>query len=185
MGDDGSLNVEEFTHRPLSKVPAALRLTLAKGIAALEWSDFESLAAAIFEMLGYEVRRTPPTNDQGVDLMLTEKKSGILDVVQCKHWKDQVGSPVVRDFYGAMIHFQARRGFLISTGGLTDSGREFVSGKPIVVWGPDELIDEIFRIVIRQGPLAGRGRSRPDWIKSPPNYIRSLRKTCSERAYVI
>ncbi len=128
---------------PLPKVPEAFLRTLQKGIAALEWDEFEELACAIFEGLGYDVNFTPGTDDQGIDLVLNDKKAGALDVAQCKHWKDQIGSPVVRDFFGAMIHFQARKGYLISTAGLTESGKAFATGKPIVLWGPDELIQQI------------------------------------------
>jgi hypothetical protein len=126
------------------EIPPAVLLTLYKGIVALEWNEFEKLTAAIFEGLGYDVSFTPGTDDQGIDLMLRDAESGALDVAQCKHWKDQVGSPVVRDFFGAMIHFKARKGYLISTAGLTDSAKAFATGKPISVWGPDELVNGLF-----------------------------------------
>ena len=73
---------------------------------------------------------TPHSDDGGIDLKL--KVSGSLDVAQCKHWKEQIGLPVVRDLYGAMIHFEARTGFLLTTGGVSESARAFAAGKPIV-----------------------------------------------------
>lgn len=135
------------------------RLAVAKGISALDWNEFEKLAAAVFEGKGYDVRLTPTTNDQGIDLFLTDKESGALEVVQCKHWMEQIGSPVVRDFYGAMVHFNARKGYILATGGMSDSAREFARGKSISYMGIETLIDEVietsaYRFIERdmQGP---------------------------------
>jgi hypothetical protein len=154
-------------------MPDAFRVVLARGIAATEWCDFEKLSASIFRGLGYAVELTPSTNDEGVDLLLRDVSCDTLDVAQCKHWRDPIGSPVVRDFYGAMMHFNARRGFLIATGGLTDSANQFCIGKPIVVWGMDEIIDEIFHSVIsplmvsERNTLGQRASSQLDAITTP------------------
>lgn len=119
------------------------RSLLAKGIAALEWEEFEKLAGAMFNLEGYKVEFTPSTGDEGIDLKLY--KRGVLHVVQCKHWKDEIGSPVVRDFYGAMTHSGARKGYLLATGGISKSAIAFAEGKPIELVGLDKLITWLWR----------------------------------------
>lgn len=99
--------------------------------------EFEDLIANLFRKDGYIVRQCGGSGDQGVDMILhitnTEK-----DVVQCKRWKSDIGSPVVREFYGAMMHSNARHGFIITTAVFSSSARRFVAGKPItLISGPD------------------------------------------------
>ena len=108
-----------------------------EGLQQLSGKEFEDLIASLFRKDGYTVRQCGGSGDQGIDLILqitnTEK-----DVVQCKRWKSDVGSPVVREFYGAMMHSNARHGFIITTAVFSSGARRFVTGKPItLISGPD------------------------------------------------
>jgi hypothetical protein len=58
---------------------------------------------------------------------------GSKDIVQCKRWIDDIGAPVIGEFYRLMMHAGARRGFVIATGSFTHSAKEFVDGKPITL----------------------------------------------------
>jgi HJR/Mrr/RecB family endonuclease len=69
-----------------SQFPLIFRTLIARGIAALDWAEFEQLAAAVFALFDYyHVETTPATNDQGIDLILHDHTSGATDVAQCKH----------------------------------------------------------------------------------------------------
>ena len=108
-----------------------------EGLQQLSGKEFEDLIANLFRKDGYTVRQCGGSGDQGIDMILhitnTEK-----DVVQCKRWKSDVGSPVVREFYGAMMHSNARHGFIITTAVFSSGARRFVTGKPItLISGPD------------------------------------------------
>ena len=97
----------------------------------LTGDQFESLVASLFERDGYKVTRRGGSGDEGIDIILhlgMEK-----DVVQCKRWKNDIGSPVIREFYGSMMHVGARHGFVITTASFSSSAREFSAGKPIIL----------------------------------------------------
>ena len=135
-----------------SEFPDVFRTVLAKGISALEWSEFEGLAATVFALFDdYEVETTPATNDQGIDLLLHDRTSGALDVAQCKHWKEDIGAPQVRDFYGATLHFKARQGYFALSTGASKSALEFARGKPIVFLTCSDLVDRILTCIINVG----------------------------------
>jgi hypothetical protein len=115
-----------------------------QGISLMDPIDFEKLIGQLFEDMGYAVRTTAVTGDEGIDLFL--QKDGVKEVVQCKRFKGNVGAPIVRDLYGAMIHFNAQKSYLVTTGRITQPAREWVAGKPIELIDGAELMRWIGRI---------------------------------------
>jgi len=114
------------------------RLRTLEQLQLLTGPEFENLIASLFIKDGYRVRQCGGSGDEGIDLVL--EISATKDVVQCKRWKSDVGSPVVREFYGSMMHAFARHGFLITTAQFSESARAFVRGKPITLISGRDLI---------------------------------------------
>ncbi|TLN02383.1 restriction endonuclease [bacterium] len=101
--------------------------------------EFEELIAAFFRSFNHRARRVGKTGDHGVDLVVYTKDQGKW-IVQCKRYRSSVGEPVVRDFYGAMHHEAASRGFLMTTGSFTQQAAEWVRGKPITLYDGAGLV---------------------------------------------
>jgi len=100
--------------------------------------DFEKVVVEIFNQAGVKAEQVGESGDHGIDVVL-ESKTGKHWVAQCKRYKGKVGEPVIRDFYGAMLHEQATRGFMITTGTFTRQARAWSEGKPIILWDGDKL----------------------------------------------
>jgi DnaJ-domain-containing protein 1 len=100
--------------------------------------QFENLIASLFRKDGYTVRHCGGSGDEGIDLVLVMGQ--VKDVVQCKRWKSGIGSPVVREFYGALMHAVARHGFIITTASFSESARDFARGKPISLISGAEIL---------------------------------------------
>lgn len=113
------------------------RIRLPGYLYTMDPYEFEHLACEVFRRRGYEVTETPRSGDEGVDGLL--KKEGKLYVLQCKRVKKGVRAPVVRDLYGAMMHEGASGGFLVTTGGTTESARSWARGKPITILELEEF----------------------------------------------
>lgn len=96
---------------------------------SMDGVGFERELGGLFRAMGYGVRRTPTSGDQGVDLVL--RKNGVTIVVQCKAHKNVVGPAVARELFGSMVAFRAKAAILACTGGFTKGVHEFVKGKPI------------------------------------------------------
>ena len=118
---------EQRRQRERAEEEARRKLRTLDDLHKLTGSQFEELIASLFKRDGYAVRRCGGSGDEGIDLVL--ELSGTKDVVQCKRWKADIGSPVVREFYGSMMHANARHGFIITTASYSQSARAFALGE--------------------------------------------------------
>lgn len=91
--------------------------------------EFKHQAAKLFQQLGKQADVTRSADDSGADIFLRDESG--LTAVQCKAHREPIGPAVVRDLYGAMAHFRANRGMIVSAGGYTAGAREFARDKPI------------------------------------------------------
>ena len=98
---------------------------------------FEELVRRLLERMGFEARLTKASHDGGVDIEAEDTRPivGGRLLVQCKRYAGVVGSPVVRDLYGAVTDAHANKGILITTSHFSPDARQFAQGKPL------ELID--------------------------------------------
>ncbi len=100
----------------------------------------EKECASLFARQDYLVTDTPPSGDEGIDLIL--EKDGKKTVVQCKGYEDPAGPNIVRELFGSMHHFKADSAILVCTGGFTRGVWDFVKGKPIRLMSAKTLAQE-------------------------------------------
>lgn len=83
-------------------------------IRALSPIAFEEYMATLFREYGYEVIQTPPTNDDGKDLIL--QYDGRKYYVECKHFTEgAVGREIIQKLVGAGIVDGDVDGFVVAT----------------------------------------------------------------------
>lgn len=107
-------------------------------MSVMDPGDFEAyIAERIFTRLGYQVLDTPNVKDGGIDILL-EDQYGAQSIVQCKRYANTVGTPVVRDLYGTMIHSGAVHGYLVTSGRISADAHVWARDKPIgLIDGPE------------------------------------------------
>jgi hypothetical protein len=110
-------------------------------VGDLDPIEFEAVVGGLLEKMGFHVQGSPRSGDGGVDLLAIDPTpiTGGRLVVQCKH-TDVVGSPVIRDLYGAMQHHGASKGILVTSGRITVDAREWATGKPLELIDGDSLV---------------------------------------------
>ena len=113
-------------------------------LLSLSPASFESLVAELFISYGYEAETLGGSSDHGVDVLVHNDQEEKW-VVQCKRYQHSVGEPVVRDLYGTMLHEEAQRAYLFTTGNITHQAQQWVEGKPIVLYDGDALVRLIQR----------------------------------------
>lgn len=102
--------------------------------------EFEVFSADLLGKMGYvDIELTQYTNDRGVDIIAY--KDDVRYAVQCKRYKEPVGSPDMQKFIGAMMHAKADKGLFITTSRFTREAERMAAEHPI------ELIDR-FKIPI-------------------------------------
>jgi Holliday junction resolvase len=99
---------------------------------SLDGASFERELGQLFTKLGYHVTATPLTADGGVDLVL--ERSGQRIVVQCKSHASKVGIATARELVASMIDFQAQKGILAVTSGVTKPVVEYVKRRNIEIY---------------------------------------------------
>lgn len=100
--------------------------------------DFEEIVSKLFSRMGYLASHTKGSGDEGIDLYV-KSKEGRRAGVQCKRWKGMVGQPVIRGFYGSLMHAHLKKGYVVTTGKFSKAAKDFVRGKPIILIDGDEL----------------------------------------------
>ncbi|GAC92334.1 restriction endonuclease [Anoxybacillus flavithermus NBRC 109594] len=117
--------------------------------------EFERLCYLYFKAMGYNPEITPPAQDKGVDLILTDKKEKFKIAVQCKHYINsgrQITVKEIRELVGAKRNHRCIKGWFIATTTYTNAALaeadthhidcfaiEFVENK-IVAWKEREVV---------------------------------------------
>ncbi len=109
-------------------------------IEKLTGIQFEELVLSLLQEMGFVGVLTKASGDRGIDIEATLERPiiGGRYLIQCKRFAPefQVGSPTVREFYGALTaDRKALKGILITTSGFTAQAIGFAESLPI------ELID--------------------------------------------
>ena len=117
-------------------------------IKGLSPGGFEEFVGDLFHRRGYAVQVVGADGDHGVDLVVTNP-DGERELVQCKRWRRKwIGEPVVRDFYGALMHDGiAVRGYIVTTSFFSHAARSWAEGKPLKLIDGEELAWASERII--------------------------------------
>jgi len=89
---------------------------------AMSGPDFECFLAEIFALLGYAVRSTGRSGDQGVDLVVS--RNGTSAAVQAKCYRHPVGNAAVQQAYTGMRIYGCHRCVVITASSFTHGARE-------------------------------------------------------------
>lgn len=107
-------------------------------IRSLSWEQFEQLVGETYRNLGYFVSENAVRGaDDGIDLWLTKDGEEVL--VQCKHWKQNVGVSIVRELLGVVSAYKAQAGIIVSSGDFTASARNFAQQTNIELVSGEQL----------------------------------------------
>jgi hypothetical protein len=109
-------------------------------MVSMSGADFERLITSLLRKMGFVAEMTKASGDGGIDIEATLDKPivGGRYLIQCKRFASGslVGSPIVREFYGAVIaDRKATKGILVTTSGYSEPAKEFAEKVSI------ELID--------------------------------------------
>jgi restriction system protein len=141
-----------FYHlRPYSKVTDYLENwfgeTQDESLIPTDGIDFEYWCAAQLEKLGWAVRVTKASGDQGVDLVASQ--AGKTVVIQCKRYSSTAGNKSVQEAYTGMAHYGSDAACVIATRGFTRAAIE-LSNYTAVLLLDAENIDQFNSLISRK-----------------------------------
>lgn len=101
--------------------------------------EFEKFLLAHFKKLGYQGNLTPATADYGADLVL--ESDGRKVVAQAKRWKCTVGIEAVQQIVGAIKHYDATEGMVITSSTFTENAYKLAKSNGVELWDRDKLVE--------------------------------------------
>lgn len=115
-------------------------------LAAMDWQDFESLIAELFDKEfakeGAEVKVTQASRDRGVDAIAFDPDPirGGKFVIQAKRYTNTVDVSAVRDLCAVVKKEGASRGILVTTSTYGSDAYAFANNEPVTLMNGAELL---------------------------------------------
>lgn len=107
-------------------------------IDKMDGVEFEKFLLEHFKQQGYVGRLTPATADYGADLVLQKDKRKV--VIQAKRWNRVVGIEAVQQIIGAIKHYDADKGMVITNSTFTENAYNLAETNGIELWDRKSLI---------------------------------------------
>lgn len=134
---------------PISRKEIGDYLTLAARSLCLDASEvydeemspvaYESYCADLLSSNGWrDVRITPLTGDQGVDVIAISP-AGETWVFQCKKYSQNVGNSAVQEVIGGMKYYRAKKGAVVTNISFTKSAKELAAAADVRLLHHSEL----------------------------------------------
>lgn len=115
-------------------------------LASMDWQDFESLIAELFEkefaQEGAEVKVTQASRDRGVDAVIFDPDPirGGKIIVQAKRYANTVDVSAVRDLCAVVKKEGAIKGILVTTSTYGGDAYQFANNEPVTLLNGAELL---------------------------------------------
>lgn len=102
--------------------------------------DFENWCADLLKRNGFEdVKVTPGSNDQGVDVLA--EKGGIKYAVQCKCYSTDLGNTPVQEVNTGKMIYHCHVGAVMTNRYFTQGGKDAAAATGVLLWDRDKLIE--------------------------------------------
>lgn len=99
--------------------------------------EFEALIGKQFSSLGYPVRHTPGSRDQGADLIIQNGRDTI--AIQVKNYTGPVGNGAIQEVVASMGIYNANKAMVISSSTYTQSARDLATANNVILWDETDL----------------------------------------------
>lgn len=111
-------------------------------IDLMDGVEFEKYLEVIFKKLGYQVKRTPASNDFGADLILDEPSGGRI-VIQAKRYQRKVGVKAVQEVNAARDYYHAQEAWVITNNLFSEQATKLAEASQIKLMDRYELAELI------------------------------------------
>jgi restriction system protein len=125
--------------------------------------EFERACADIFRRLGYKVKTTKTTGDQGADLLL-EGKYGRA-VVQTKRQKSKVGNEAVQQVVAAKAFYAANDAFVVTNHFYSPAAMRLAEANGVRLLDRRDLAKMLAHVARRNARWPWRGRQSGETVR--------------------
>lgn len=140
-------------------------------IDIMEGYEFENYLKTLFFYAGFGAETTQKAKDYGADIILTDE-TGNKIVVQAKRYNKKVGVKSVQEIMGAMSHYKANEGMVVTNSTFSFEAETLAKDNSIRLIDRKELIEMYKRvqqnlaIKAKESTLVGDARIEGDTLNS-------------------
>jgi restriction system protein len=106
-------------------------------VDAMDGFQFEDFLVKIFQTMGYDVKETKRTQDQGADLFVTRFDKNM--VIQAKNYSGSVGNSAVQQVISAKTFYGCDEAMVVTNSYFTKSAKELADSAMVRLIDRDEL----------------------------------------------
>lgn len=106
-------------------------------VDAMDGFQFEDFLVKIFQTMGYDVKETKRTQDQGADLFVTRFDKNM--VIQAKNYSGSVGNSAVQQVISAKTFYGCDEAMVVTNSYFTKSAKELANSAMVRLIDRDEL----------------------------------------------
>lgn len=114
-------------------------------IDIMEGYEFENYLTTLFFYAGFKSEATQKAKDYGADIILTDE-TGSKIVVQAKRYNKKVGVKSVQEIIGAMSHYKANEGMVVTNSTFSFEAETLAKDNRIRLVDRKELIEMYKRV---------------------------------------
>lgn len=108
-------------------------------IDSLSGIEFENILKLLFSQMGYSVKLTKASGDQGADLLLS--KAGIEKIVQAKCYHDKVSNTAVQEAVAAKAYYKYPQATVVTNNYFTQGAKDLAKANNVELIDREQLID--------------------------------------------
>ena len=123
--------VEKSCHKLSNETQVNLNFNYEKGL------KFENLCYQKLRSQGWEVKKTPVSGDQGVDLIASIDDFRLC--IQCKDHQKAIGNKAVQEIYSGKKYWLGTHAILISRSGFTKSAKKLALSSKVILINEFEI----------------------------------------------
>lgn len=145
--------IQFFASTGTSRVSSS-STSITERLRAIDWFQFEAVAARIMELDGWAVQKSGGANpDGGADILAI--RNGRKAVIQCKHWRHiDVQPKIIRELIGTRtsVQFAADEAILFTLSNCTDAALACARENNVIIFNSDLIAAAIERHGLERFP---------------------------------
>ncbi|WP_206155593.1 restriction endonuclease [Caldanaerobacter subterraneus] len=143
---ENTIKLQSFEKQLLHTTDIEFKKELFKNISITDvdlmtGKEFESFIYDLFERMGYSVRLTPSSRDQGIDLIAT--KNGLSIGIQAKRYSTKVSNKAIQEAVAGMKYYNLSKVIVITNNYFTKSAIQLAEANEIILWDRTILTEKI------------------------------------------
>ena len=103
--------------------------------------EFEYFLGKLFSNMGYKVKQTKLSGDQGADLVI--ERNGVKTVIQAKRYTGKVSNKAIQEVVASIKHYKASSGMIVTNSYFTSSAVKLANSNEVRLVDRDKLKDLI------------------------------------------